>query len=824
MIMNRQFSSLIALVALVCVSQAAEAQCFLKQSTASQVVQLGPFVDDTDFKTPETALTIANTDIKLSKGASATSQTNKNSGGATHIATGDYYTTLDATDTNTVGPLRIKVAVSGALAVWRDCFVVEEAVFDALYGASSPGYVANAPVSVAQWSGTNVATPDTAGYPKVTLKTGTGAGELSVTSGVVSANATQISGDSTAADNLETAFDDTPGPVPHLGITDQGTAQSGSTSTTLVLRSAANFTNDNRIVGASCHITAGTGTGESLTVASYVNSTDTATMSGTWPTTPDNTSFYRCYGTSPGSGGSGLDAAGVRAAIGLASANLDTQLGTIDDYVDTEVAAIKTKTDFLPSATAGASGGLFIAGTNAATTVTTSFTTTFTGNLTGSVASVTGNVGGNVTGSVGSVATGGITAASIATDAIGAAELASDAGTEIGTAVWATTTRELTALDEDNTTLDLNATTVGTVTTATNVTTVNGLAANVITAAATATDFTTEVTSGLATASALATVDDFVDTEVAAIKAVTDKMDTALEADGGVYRLTTNALEQAPTGGGASAATIADAVWDEARTGHTTSGTFGFFLDSAVSGVSTGGVSADTIADAVWDEVLSGHTTSGTSGERMGRIPNAAAGGNGGLPTVNANNQIAGIQVLDEDSTTIDVDSSIWSTGTRRLSDGTNIVLAKGTGITGLNDLDASGIRAALGLTTANIDTQLASAIADSTGVTTLLSRLSALRAGYLDNLSAGAVATAASIGALNNLSATQVRDIVIEDQGSGVTLGCAISVVLAYAGGDLTTSGSSSTYKDPSGGENRITGTVSSPGNRAASVSCPSY
>ena len=46
---------------------------------------------------------------------------------------------------------------------------------------------------------------------------------------------------------------------------------------------------------------------------------------------------------------------------------------------------------------AGATGGLFIAGTNAATTITTALTTTFTGNLTGSVASVTGAVG-SVTG------------------------------------------------------------------------------------------------------------------------------------------------------------------------------------------------------------------------------------------------------------------------------------------------------------------------------------------------------------------------------------------------------------------------------------------
>jgi hypothetical protein len=41
---------------------------------------------------------------------------------------------------------------------------------------------------------------------------------------------------------------------------------------------------------------------------------------------------------------------------------------------------------------AGAAGGLFIAGTNAATTITTALTTTFTGNLTGSVASVTAGV------------------------------------------------------------------------------------------------------------------------------------------------------------------------------------------------------------------------------------------------------------------------------------------------------------------------------------------------------------------------------------------------------------------------------------------------
>ena len=63
--------------------------------------------------------------------------------------------------------------------------------------------------------------------------------------------------------------------------------------------------------------------------------------------------------------------------------------------IKTDTAAVKTKTDFLPSATAGAAGGVFIAGTNAATSVTTALTANITGNLSGSVGSVTGNVAGS---------------------------------------------------------------------------------------------------------------------------------------------------------------------------------------------------------------------------------------------------------------------------------------------------------------------------------------------------------------------------------------------------------------------------------------------
>lgn len=109
---------------------------FLRQSTASQEVPLGYFVDSTDGNTEETALTIANTDIKIWK-AGATTLANKNSGGATHISNGIYYAVLDATDTDTIGSLRIFVHVSGALAVKVDCVVLDEAVYDVLFGTTA---------------------------------------------------------------------------------------------------------------------------------------------------------------------------------------------------------------------------------------------------------------------------------------------------------------------------------------------------------------------------------------------------------------------------------------------------------------------------------------------------------------------------------------------------------------------------------------------------------------------------------------------------------------------------------------------------------------
>lgn len=123
----------------------------LRQSTAVDVL-IGPFVDSTDGDTEETALTIAQADVRLSKNGQTAAQKSDVTSAA-HDADGFYNCELDATDTDTVGAMVLYVHVAGALAVRHEFQIVEEAVYDALFAASAPGYVANAPVNVAQLSG-----------------------------------------------------------------------------------------------------------------------------------------------------------------------------------------------------------------------------------------------------------------------------------------------------------------------------------------------------------------------------------------------------------------------------------------------------------------------------------------------------------------------------------------------------------------------------------------------------------------------------------------------------------------------------------------------
>lgn len=157
-------------------------------------------------------------------------------------------------------------------------------------------------VSVTHWTGTAVASPDTAGYPKVTVKSGTGTGELSLSSGVVAADAVKLSGDTTAADNAESFFDGTGyagtnNVIPTVttvtnapGTVRTGTAQAGAAGT-ITLDAGASATND-LYNGAAIVITSGTGAGQCNGIIDYVGGTKVAHVAKKWATNPDNTSVF----------------------------------------------------------------------------------------------------------------------------------------------------------------------------------------------------------------------------------------------------------------------------------------------------------------------------------------------------------------------------------------------------------------------------------------------------------------------------------------------------------------------------------------------------
>ncbi len=111
---------------------------FLRQSTA-QVILFGPCLDIGDGVTEETSLTLAQADMRLSQDGGAFAQKGT-SGNATHDSDGWYNTTLSTADTDTVGELILNVhQPANMLPVWVRWWVIEEAVYDAIYGASAEG-------------------------------------------------------------------------------------------------------------------------------------------------------------------------------------------------------------------------------------------------------------------------------------------------------------------------------------------------------------------------------------------------------------------------------------------------------------------------------------------------------------------------------------------------------------------------------------------------------------------------------------------------------------------------------------------------------------
>ena len=213
-------------------------------------------------------------------------------------------------------------------------------------------------------------------------------------------------------------------------------------------------------------------------------------------------------------------AATVRSAVGLASANIDTQLSAIAGYVDTEIgtlqttaAAIKAKTDNLPASPAAVSDI-----PTSAVIADAVWDEAQAGHTT------PGTFGANLDASVSGVSTGGVSAAAIA-DAVCDELLA---GHTTAGSVGKALSDVLAAVD-------------------TEIAAIKAKTDNLPVDPADASDIAASFTS---IASTLSTIAGYIDTEVAAIKAKTDKLtfDASNNVSGNVKAINDTSL----TGNGTS--------------------------------------------------------------------------------------------------------------------------------------------------------------------------------------------------------------------------------------------------------------------------------
>jgi hypothetical protein len=177
---------------------------------------------------------------------------------------------------------------------------------------------------------------------------------------------------------------------------------------------------------------------------------------------------------------------------------------------------------------------------------------------------------------------------------------------------------------------------------------------------------------------------------------------------------------------------------------------------------------------------------------------------------------------------------AVWSTATRLLTAGTNIVLAKGTGITGFNDLDAASVRGAVGLASANLDTQLAT-FATAASLTTVNNNVLAINSKLGTPAGASVSVDIGSIAAkTNNLPAAPaaVGDIptanqnadALLDRASGIEPGLTprqgwrlwSAALLGKANG---LGSGTAIFRDTNDTKDRINASVDQDGNRLAVI-----
>jgi hypothetical protein len=285
-------------------------------------VNLMPLLDDTDFKTRETAVAYNAAGMDLvwnfvtSAGAFTQTAVTPTTGGNydwTHQGDGIYTIEIPASggasiNNDTEGYGWFTGVATGVLP-WRGPVIGfrAAALNDALLDGGDL-----LDVSVTQWNGSAVATPDSAGHPKVTIKSGTGTGEVSLSSGAVTAGTvSDKTGYALSNAGVDAIWDEAGSG--HLTANSMGAALFGSIAlsgtigtggnetTTVELPSSGRVADDDYYNNMILEVISGTGAGQSEFISDYT-AAGIATLNGTLATAlgADSVVQVRKFGTLPG--------------------------------------------------------------------------------------------------------------------------------------------------------------------------------------------------------------------------------------------------------------------------------------------------------------------------------------------------------------------------------------------------------------------------------------------------------------------------------------------------------------------------------------------
>lgn len=328
-----------------------------KQSTAATYT-VGPILDSAGAEYASAVIG----DLSISKiGGTLTALASTAT--LTYIANGQYTLALRTTDAGTLGHAQILCNKSTYQMPTLELMVIPATVFDAL--------VTNA-------------TNTTGGLPAATAAIAGLSGTIATTT-----NITAATGITVATNNDKTGYSLT-------ATTGLGNQTANITGTITTVTTATNVTTVNGL--AAGVITAASIAADAITDAKVASDVTIASVTGTVGSVAGNV------------GGS------VASVAGNVSGSVASVVGNVGGNVTGTVGSVVAKTGY---ALASTGLDLVTAWTTNITGSLSGAVGSVTGNVGGSVASVTGNVGGNVTGSVGSVT--GMTASDV-----GAIKLISD--------------------------------------------------------------------------------------------------------------------------------------------------------------------------------------------------------------------------------------------------------------------------------------------------------------------------------------------------------------------------------------------------------------